>query len=118
MHNVLADCLDAVGRMAAGEHGPLLQAALLSLATLAVVSVGVLSGRLAMDLGRARTPTHQHCRTARLVADRTPGPGGSIILDTAERTVYCVAGRPPTIVVTRGALDALDDAQLAARADA
>jgi Zn-dependent protease with chaperone function len=114
VHDVLADCLDTVGRMAAGGHGPVLQTALLALATLAVVSVGVLIGRVAMALGRARTHTHQHCRTARLVADRIPGPGGSIVLDTAERTVYCVAGRPPTIVVTRGALDALDDAQLAA----
>jgi Zn-dependent protease with chaperone function len=114
VHDVLVDCLDTVGRMAAGGHGPVMQLALLTLATLAVVSVGVLIARVAMALGRARKRTHQHSRTARLVADRTPGPGGSVVLDTAERTVYCVAGRPPTIVVTRGALDALDDAQLAA----
>lgn len=114
VHDVLADCFDTVERMAAGGHGLVLQIALLTLATLAVVSVAVLIGRVAMALGRARTRTHQHSRTARLVADRTPGPGGSVVLNTAERTVYCVAGRPPTIVVTRGALDALDDAQLAA----
>jgi Zn-dependent protease with chaperone function len=114
VHDVLADCLDTVGRMATGGHGLVLQTALLTLATLAIVSVGVLIGRVAMALGRARTHTHLHCRTARLVAEPTPGPGGSIVLDTAERAVYCVAGRPPAIVVTRGALDALDDAQLAA----
>jgi Zn-dependent protease with chaperone function len=113
-HDVLADCLDTVGRMAVGGHGPLLQVALFALAALSVVAVGVLVGRLAVALGRARICTHEHCRTARLVADRSPGPGGSLILDTSERVVYCVVGRPPTIVITRGALDALNDAQLAA----
>ena len=112
--DVLADCLDTVGRIAVGEYGPILQVALVTVATLSVVAVGVLVSRLAFALGRARMRTHQHCQTARLVADPSPGPGGSLVLDTAERVVYCVAGRPPTIVITRGALDVLDDAQLAA----
>ncbi|TQM09867.1 M56 family metallopeptidase [Pseudonocardia kunmingensis] len=114
MHDVLIDCFDTIGRMAMGSHGAVLQMALLVLATLSVAAVAVLIGRLAVALGRARMRTHQHCRTARLVADRGSGPEGSVVLDTAERTVYCVAGRPPTIVITRGALEALDDAQLAA----
>jgi hypothetical protein len=49
--DVLADCIDTVGRMAAGGHGIVLQIALLTLATLAVVSVGLLISRLAMALG-------------------------------------------------------------------
>ena len=114
VHELVADCLHVMGLMAMGWHGTIAQSAILALATLSVLAVGVLVGRLAMALGRTRTRTHRHCRIARLMADPSPGPEGSVVLDTAERVVYCVAGRPPAIVITRGALEALDDAQLAA----
>jgi Zn-dependent protease with chaperone function len=114
VHELVADCLHNVGLLAAGTQGPILQVVVLALASLSVAAVAVLITRLGLALGRARMRTQRHCETARLIADPRPGPGGSIVLDSAERVVYCVAGRPPAIVVTRGALDALDDAQLAA----
>jgi hypothetical protein len=43
---------------------------------------------------------------------RSEGPGGALVLDCDDRSVYCIAGRPPTIVITRGALAVLDTAQL------
>jgi Zn-dependent protease with chaperone function len=114
VHELMADCLHTMKLMVIGEHGPIPQAAALALAALSGLAIGVLIVRLAVALGRARIRTHRHCRLARLMADPSPGPEGSVVLDTAERVVYCVAGRPPTIVITRGALDVLDDAQLAA----
>ena len=114
VHELMADCLHTMKLMVIGEHGPIPQAATLALAALSLLAVGMLVVRLAVALGRARIRTRRHCRLARLMAETSPGPEGSVVLDTAERVVYCVAGRPPTIVITRGALDVLDDAQLAA----
>ena len=42
------------------------------------------------------------------------GPGGAVVIDAEQPSVYCLAGRPATIVITSGALAVLDDAQLAA----
>jgi Zn-dependent protease with chaperone function len=114
VHEMVADCLHEMGQMALGTRGPTLQAGLLALAALSGLAVAVLVGRLALALGRARIRTHRHCDAARLMADPSPGPGGSVVLDATERIVYCVAGRPPTIVITRGAVDALDETQMAA----
>jgi Zn-dependent protease with chaperone function len=114
MQELMADCIHTVKLMVIGEHGPIPQAAVLAVAALSVLAVGLLTGRLAMALGRTRIRTHRHCRLARLMADPSPGPEGSVVLDAAERVVYCVVGKPPAIVITRGALDVLDDAQLAA----
>lgn len=87
---------------------------LAGLATLSLVVVAVLLGRLVLVLGRVRALTHRHSHTARLVSERRPGPGGALLVDSPKRCVYCVAGRPAEIVVTTAALDALDDEQLAA----
>lgn len=114
LHEALVDCLHTLGLAVVGGHGPVLQLVALTGAISSLLAVGAVTGRLALALGRARTRTHRHCATARLVADPVPGSDGVVILDSAERLVYCVAGRPPAIVVTRGALDALDGAQLAA----
>lgn len=114
LHRVLVGCLAAVGDMFHGRYGAVLQVALVASAGLAVAGVGVLVGRLVVGLHRARARTLRHCRAAWLVGDSGSGPGGALLLDTPERAVYCVAGRRPAIVVTRGALDALDPEQLAA----
>ena len=45
------------------------------------------------------------------------GPGGSVVVEVEQRSVYCLAGRPSTIVITSGALAALADDQLAAVLD-
>lgn len=114
MQAVMSDCIHTMKLMVIGEHGPIPQAAALAVAAMSVLAVGMLIARLAMALGRARIRTHRHCRLARLMADPSPGPEGSVVLDADERAVYCVAGKPPAIVITRGALDVLDEAQLAA----
>lgn len=112
LHRVLVGCLAALGDMFHGRYGALVQLALVASAGLGVVGVTVLLARLAVLLHRARAQSVRHAHTAWLVGDSGAGPGGSLLLDTPERAVYCVAGSRPAIVVTRGALDALDPEQL------
>jgi Zn-dependent protease with chaperone function len=90
---------------------------------LAVASVAGLAAawRYGHRVRRARRRTAEHATAARIVGRALPGaapPGagsaGAVVLDDARPAAYCVAGRPPVIVVTRGTLDVLDDAQLAA----
>jgi Zn-dependent protease with chaperone function len=53
----------------------------------------------------------QHAETARLVGRREPTLG-AVLVDHAQPAAYCVAGPQPTVVVTTGALQALDPGQL------
>lgn len=114
LHEVLDGCLTMIDKLFGGALYGAVQGGLLISAALSVIVVAVLIGRLVLLLGRSRTRTHRHCELAWLVGERRPGPGGSLVLDSAEHVVYCVAGRRPAIVITRGALDALDEKQLAA----
>ncbi|MBF6076482.1 M56 family metallopeptidase [Nocardia beijingensis] len=92
---------------AAGHAATFAVAALVATGTVALIAraVGVV-----MDMRRR---TSVHARAVRLVGRPVPGIG-AVVLDSPERQVYCVPGRPDTIVVTTAALDALDDDQLAA----
>jgi hypothetical protein len=54
----------------------------------------------------------RHAQTARLVGIPEPALGATL-LDHPEPAAYCVAGRRPTVVLTTGAVAALDDDQLA-----
>jgi len=55
----------------------------------------------------------RHAQTARLVG--VPEPAlGAMVLDHPQPHAYCVAGRHPTVVLTTGALQALDPGQLEA----
>ncbi|MBC2644906.1 MULTISPECIES: M56 family metallopeptidase [unclassified Rhodococcus (in: high G+C Gram-positive bacteria)] len=60
-----------------------------------------------------RARTHRHARMARVIGRRLTG-SDAVVVETADRLAYCVAGRPHTIVVTTGALTALDPDQLEA----
>jgi Zn-dependent protease with chaperone function len=53
----------------------------------------------------------RHAQTARLVGHPEPALG-VVLVDHAQPTAYCVAGRHPTVVLTTGALQALDQGQL------
>ena len=53
----------------------------------------------------------QHAETARLVGHREPTLG-AVLVDHAQPAAYCVAGPQPTVIVTTGALQALDPGQL------
>jgi beta-lactamase regulating signal transducer with metallopeptidase domain len=53
----------------------------------------------------------RHAETARLVG--VPEPAlGAVLVEHSQPTAYCVAGRHPTVVLTTGALQALDPSQL------
>ena len=54
-----------------------------------------------------------HAQTARLVGRPEPALGATLV-DHPQPAAYCVAGRHPTVVLTTGAVQALDADQLAA----
>jgi hypothetical protein len=53
----------------------------------------------------------RHAQTARLVGHPEPALG-AVLVEHPRPTAYCVAGRHPTVVLTTGALQALDSGQL------
>ncbi len=53
----------------------------------------------------------RHAETARLVGHPDPALG-AVLVDHSQPAAYCVAGRHPTVVLTTGALQALDPGQL------
>ncbi|MCV7084207.1 M48 family metalloprotease, partial [Mycolicibacter hiberniae] len=69
--------------------------------------------RLARALVGLRKRAHEHARAVRIVG-RASGDDDVLVVDGATPGAYCVAGRPAAIVLTTGALGALDDRQLAA----
>jgi Zn-dependent protease with chaperone function len=80
--------------------------------TALAISAVVISrvGRSVLGL-RARS--HAHAREARMIGHPTDRPG-VLVVDAHRPAAYCVSGKPNAIVVTTGALDALDGSQLAA----
>lgn len=54
-----------------------------------------------------------HAQTARLVGRPEPSLG-AVLVEHREPVAYCVAGRHPTVILSTGAVSALDSAQLAA----
>ena len=115
LDELLAGCFAALRALAQQGHGGLVRASLAALATLTVVAFARLATRLLATVRHGRVHTRRHAEAAILAArGGRPGPGGSLIVDDERRGVYCLAGRPPTIVITRAALTALNDAQLAA----
>lgn len=112
---VLTGCVAGLGVIVRGGYGQLVQAGVLALAAMSTLAVMTLGARAALALHRMRRGSHDHGRAVRIATGNTPpGPGGTFVIDSDRRGVYCLAGRPHTIVITRAALDALDDAQLAA----
>jgi Zn-dependent protease with chaperone function len=53
----------------------------------------------------------RHAQTARLVGRPEPALG-AVLVEHAAPAAYCVAGRQPTVIVTTGAVQALDPGQL------
>jgi Zn-dependent protease with chaperone function len=113
--SVLTGCVAGLGMIARGEHGSLVQAGVLALAAMGTLAVVTLGFRASLALLRMRRGSRDHVDAVRIATGESPrGPGGTFVIDSDRRGVYCLAGRPHTIVVTRAALDALDGAQLAA----
>ncbi len=53
----------------------------------------------------------RHAQTARLAGHLEPALG-AVVVEHPQPAAYCVAGRCPTVVVTTGAMEALDSGQL------
>jgi Zn-dependent protease with chaperone function len=53
----------------------------------------------------------RHAQTARLVGHPEPALG-AVLVEHAQPHAYCVAGRHPTVILTTGAVQALDHGQL------
>ncbi|OPX08307.1 M56 family metallopeptidase [Mycobacterium sp. AT1] len=114
--SVLTGCVAGLGMIARGGYGDLVQIGVLALAVMSTLAVAILGGRAALALRRMCRDSHDHGHAVRIATGTTTpgGPGGAFVVDSDRRGVYCLAGRPHTIVITRAALVALDDAQLAA----
>jgi Zn-dependent protease with chaperone function len=107
-----ASCTPQVYRSALFELSLAVAALVVSLAA---VVVTCRYGRSLLRSGRA---TRQHAQAARITGRTVSGsaPAGcvSVVLDRPEPAVYCVPGKPATIVMTSGALSILRPDQLSA----
>ena len=65
-------------------------------------------------LRRSRERTRAHAEAARITGRALSAVSGAVVLDVPELAAYCVPGRPPAIVLTRGVLAVLDREQVAA----
>jgi Zn-dependent protease with chaperone function len=65
----------------------------------------------ATHLRAVRRQALRHARTARLVGRPEPALGATLV-DHAQPAAYCVAGPHPTVILTTGALQALDSDQV------
>ena len=78
------------------------------------VTVVLLGWRYGRSLRRSSIRTRAHAEAARITGRRVDGGNAAFVLDARRPAAYCVPGRPPTIVLTTGALAVLDPEQLAA----
>jgi Zn-dependent protease with chaperone function len=101
-------CPPSVYRSAAYELG---LAAAVFITGIAMILVGWRCGR---SLRRSRIQTRAHAEAARITGYPVEGRNAEFVLDATRPAVYCVPGRPPTIVLTTGALAVLDPQQLTA----
>ncbi|WP_433594178.1 M56 family metallopeptidase [Nocardia sp. CA-145437] len=109
----LDTCLLHLHDAAIGHYGRHLQTGLLILSFFAALAGLVVAFRLATTLWRSHRSALEHARMARLAGRHHPELD-AVILDVDHPAAYCVAGKPHTIVVSRGVLTALDDHHLEA----
>lgn len=109
---LLATCLDRLLAILLG-HGDLIsEAAVTAAVTTAILLLAWMILRLGRSMRRMRNQTFAHAEAVRLVGKSAADD--VVVVDTDDRAAYCVAGRPPAIVVTTAVLSALDGRQLAA----
>ncbi|WP_405133035.1 M56 family metallopeptidase [Nocardia sp. NBC_01388] len=106
-------CITQLHDATTGQYGSAVQVSLFALAGFTAAAAAVAFARLGGSLLRARRATHTHARMARLAGRHDPELD-AVVLDLSEAAAYCVAGKPNTVVVTRGVLEALDDRHLGA----
>ncbi|NEW50628.1 M56 family metallopeptidase [Nocardia cyriacigeorgica] len=83
------------------------------LAVVIAAGIGTFTWRTVCALKAMRQRTRAHAKAVRMVGRRVPGLG-AVVLDAPQPQAYAVPGKPDTIVVTSGALEALSGDQLAA----
>jgi Zn-dependent protease with chaperone function/uncharacterized membrane protein len=110
---VASSCLARLQRTISGDAGIAPQITLVVIVAAVTVAAAITGVRLATAVLGMRARAHEHARAVRLVGHRT-GEADVVIVEAAKAAAYCVAGRPPAIVVTSAARAALDDRQLAA----
>ncbi|MEV0670340.1 M56 family metallopeptidase [Mycobacterium sp. NPDC050441] len=111
--SLLASCVQFLCDIAAGRAGVAAQAAVMVVAVALIVAVVGVGIKAVRTIRRLRAHSHSHAQAVRLVG-RPAGQRDVFIVDTGERTAYCVAGEPPAIVVTSGAIAALGRDELQA----
>ena len=88
-----------------------------TVAGLGLTLAGAVAARTALTamthLRAAGQQALRHAETARLVGRPEPSLG-AVLVEHSEPVAYCVAGRHPTVILSTGALQALEPAQLAA----
>ncbi|MCA1007652.1 M56 family metallopeptidase [Rhodococcus hoagii] len=109
--SLMEACEHLVQALAGAHSAPATQFATTTVALAAGAAFTFASVRLTRNLAARRRVTFGHARSARMVGRRIDGVD-AVVLDAPERAAYCVAGRPDAIIVTSGALDALDHPQL------
>jgi len=86
-----------------------------TIAGLGLILAGAVAARTALTAAsHLRTTGRQalrHAQTARLVGHPEPALG-AVLVEHPEPAAYCVSGRHPMVIVTTGALRALDTGQL------
>ncbi|MGH3677660.1 MAG: M56 family metallopeptidase [Mycobacterium sp.] len=110
---LMAACLALLRDMITRDAGVAVQFIALTVAVGAAAGAALISWRLARTLMRLRARAHNHAQAVRLVGHRT-GERDVVVVDAAKPAAYCVSGRPPAIVVTTGAIAALDERQMRA----
>jgi Zn-dependent protease with chaperone function len=99
----LRDLYATPGGATVAELGLVLAGAVVARTTLAAAS----------QLRGAGRQARRHAHAARLSGRLEPALG-AVVLEHSQPTAYCVAGRCPTVIVTTGAVAALDSGQLTA----
>lgn len=96
------------------ERAPLpgLLGSVVLIVTAVAVSAVVVS-RVGRSVVGLRARSHEHAREARMIGYPTDRPD-VLVVEAHRPAAYCVSGKPNAIVVTTGALDALDRTQLSA----
>ncbi|MFC7339902.1 M56 family metallopeptidase [Saccharopolyspora griseoalba] len=110
---LLHSCLAALRPL--GMFQPWVAAAFLALAAVSLAWLMWLGWRIGSHWYRAHRRGLLHARAVRLAGRAAPQLGaGTVVVESEQVTAYCVASRSRTVVVTRGALDRLDPAELEA----
>jgi hypothetical protein len=97
----LRDTYGTPGGAMVAELGLILAGAVLARTALIAIAHFRATGRQAL----------LHAQTARLIGQPEPTLG-AVLVEHAQPTAYCVAGRQPTVILTTGAVQALDPGQL------